>query len=158
MSAVLLALAAGCGSTTREEPTVSSALAAGLPRVVAPPSAIFTRSIDVRTSLEGSIKLIDRCQGPVAIDLGSKNPVLVSQHDYCGGSDWISKLGVGDAVRLTGDGIEPGLYVASELRYQARLKAKVGDLPASDVVLQTCVTKEKLVLVGLEKFEHLTTG
>ncbi|MCW2800777.1 MAG: hypothetical protein JWQ70_2249 [Aeromicrobium sp.] len=101
------------------------------------------------TQLAGAGVMLDACAGPIAIHLGPGRPILVAQHDYCGGTAWMPKLNLGDAVKLTGDGIYPGIYVVTEIRYQIRDEATVGDLPDADAVLQTCVTKKKLILVGL---------
>ena len=119
------------------------------------PKPRFTRTTYASANLEDSVRLIDACDGPVAINLGPSHPVLVAQHDYCGGSAWMSRLDMGDAVKLAGHGVKSGTYVVTEIRFQIRLKARVSDLPDTDVVLQTCLTEDtkKMVLVGLERFD-----
>lgn len=118
-----------------------------------PPKPKFTRTIYAATQLAGASVMLDACHGPIAVNLGKRRPVLVAEHNYCGGSAWMPKINLGDAVRLKGDGIEPGIYVVTEVRFQLRRKAKVRDLPEADAVLQTCVSKKKMVLVGLKKFD-----
>lgn len=127
------------------------------PKVVAvpapPPKPKFSRVTYASTVLDGSDALLDECKGPVAVRLGADRPVLVAEHDYCGGSTWISAVKVGDAVKLAGEGIEDGIFVVTSLTYETRHEVTVGDLPDADAVLQTCVTKTKLVLAGLERFD-----
>lgn len=114
------------------------------------PKTTYTRTIHATATIDSVDKQIDRCRGPVAV-LIQGGSVLVAEHDYCGGAAWIGKINVGQAVKLAGPGIDPGIYVADELRYELRGKAKVSDLPDYDVVLQTCVTKSELVLVGMTR-------
>ena len=59
---------------------------------------------------------------------------------------------------LSGPGVTPGTYVVDVLSYQLRGKAKVRDLPDSEVVLQTCVSKTKLVLVGMRRVDTLQSS
>jgi hypothetical protein len=121
------------------------------------PKPRFTRTMYASVKLPGASVMLDACDGPIAVDIGKKSTVLIAQHDYCGGSAWISKLGMGDAVALKGDGVTPGTYVVTEIRFQLRnAGATVGDLPKTDAVLQTCVSKTKMVLVGLEKLDPVT--
>lgn len=127
-----------------------------LPRVTAPPDPRFSRDIFAAADLDDSIRYIDKCAGPVAIDVGDDQPVLIAEHDYCGGSAWISELSDGDAVSLSGPGVNDGLYVVQRQKVETRGKADVGDLPAGDVVLQTCISKTELVLVGLTKYQAET--
>lgn len=94
--------------------------------------------------------MLDLCSGPVAIDLGSSYPLLVAEHDYCGGSAWISRLADGDVVELTGDGVDPGIFVVSAVEYGQRRVARFGDMPAATIVLQTCVSETKIIMVGLD--------
>src|SRR5688572_10980509 len=74
--------------------------------------AKFSRTIAKFTDLESVDPALDACAGPVAVHLGDDHPKLVAEHDYCGGSDWMPKLGPNDIVQLTGPGIEAGLYSA----------------------------------------------
>jgi len=120
------------------------------------PRPKFTRTIYAATHLAGASVMLDACAGPIAVDLGGSRPVLVAEHNYCGGSAWIPHVNMGDAVELKGDGIEPGTYVVTEIRFQLRHEAIVRDLPAADAVLQTCVTKEKMILVGLNRLDPVT--
>jgi hypothetical protein len=113
----------------------------------------FDRTMYASTQLAGSAAALDACKGPVAVDVGEEHPVLVVEHDYCGGSAWMPRLQPDDLVRLSGDGVVPGLYRVSALRYSPRYRTRVSDLPGTDiadVVLQTCVSKTSLVLVGLQ--------
>lgn len=152
--AVLLVVS-GCSaqttaSITRPPAQLQTAAIAEVTKPVAVPKPRFTRTMYAATQLAGAPVMLDACHGPIAIKLGDGQPVLVAQHDYCGGAAWIPKLNFGDGVRLKGDGVAPGIYVVTEIRYQIRKEATVGDLPDADAVLQTCVTKHKLILVGLD--------
>lgn len=113
------------------------------------PDARFSRTIDEVTDLDGVIPALDACAGPVAVDLGDDHPVLVAEHDYCGGSVWMPKLETDDVVGLKGPGVEPGLYTAVEIKLVDRYKSKVEDMPDGDVVLQTCISRTEMVLVAL---------
>lgn len=129
---------------------------AALPRVFRPfpahpPKPTYTRRIVDVTTLDVIEKRIDKCDGPVASPVLDGLTVLIAEHDYCGGMSWIGRIKVGQAVALSGPGVETGTYVADELRYELRGKATVADLPLADVVLQTCVTKTQLVLVGMHR-------
>jgi hypothetical protein len=150
----LLGVLSFSGQTTATASPPSSLQTASIPTVSGPPVKVpeprFTRTMYAATQLPGAGVMLDACHGPIAVDLVGNWPVLIVQHDYCGGSAWIPKLNYGDAVRLKGDGVVAGTYVVTELRYQLRGKAKVRDMPAADAVLQTCVTKHKLVLVALD--------
>lgn len=118
-----------------------------------PPEPRFSRTTYGNTNLEGSTAMLDECKGPVAVWLGEGRPTLVAEHDYCGGMFWMAKLKEGDAVKLDGKGVDDGIFVVTSLKYETRREVTVGDLPEADVVLQTCVTKTRLVLVGMERFE-----
>ena len=151
--AALLAVLSFSGETTASASLPSSLQTASIPSVSAPPVKVppprFTRTMYAATQMAGAGVMLDACHVPIAVDLVGNWPVLIAQHDYCGGSAWIPKLNNGDAVRLKGDGVVAGTYVVTEIRYQLRGKAKVRDMPDADAVLQTCVTKHKLILVGL---------
>lgn len=116
------------------------------------PEPRFSRTTYGATNLDGSTAMLDECKGPVAVWLGKNRPTLVAEHDYCGGSLWMSRLKEGDAVKLDGKGVDDGIFVVTGLTYETRNEVTVGDLPEADVVLQTCVTKTRLVLVGMERF------
>ena len=122
-------------------------------RYAPPPKAKFTRTTYAATDLDGSTALIDSCKGPIAVGLGAQRPTLIAEHDYCGGASWISKVKVGDAVQIGGEGVGDGIFVVTSLTYETRNEVTVGDLPDADAVLQTCVSASQLVLVGLERFE-----
>ena len=113
----------------------------------------FTRTTYAATDLAGATALLDVCKGPIAVRLGAQRPVLIAEHDYCGGSSWMSRVKIGDAVKIGGEGVDDGIFVVTSLKYETRNEVKVGDLPDADAVLQTCVTKTRLVLAGLERFE-----
>lgn len=117
------------------------------------PEPRFARTTYAATNLKGATPLLDACKGPVAVFLGVDKPTLIAEHDYCGGSSWMSKVKVGDAVRIDGEGVDDGIFVVTSLTYETRHEVKVGDLPDADAVLQTCVTKTRLVLAGLERYE-----
>ena len=111
--------------------------------------AKFSRSIAKYTDLESVEPALDACAGPVAVYLGDGKPRLVAEHDYCGGSDWMPKLDEDDVVQLTGRGVEAGLYRTESIKYVPRYDSTVDDMPDGDVVLQTCIDKKTMVLVGL---------
>ena len=111
--------------------------------------AKFSRRITRFTDLESADPALAACAGPVAVYLGDQRPRLVSEHDYCGGSDWMPKLDPDDVVQLTGPGVEAGLYTAETIKHVPRYESTINDLPDGDVVLQTCISKKTMVLVGL---------
>lgn len=117
------------------------------------PEPRFSRTTYGLTNLDGSTAMLDECKGPVAVWLGEDRPTLVAEHDYCGGMFWMAKLKEGDAVELSGKGVDDGIFVVTSLTYETRNEVTVGDLPEADVVLQTCVTETRLVLVGMERYE-----
>lgn len=119
--------------------------------------AKFTRSIAKFTDLDSVEPALDACAGPVAVYLGAEQPKLVAEHDYCGGSEWMPKLDTDDVVQLTGRGVEAGLYTAETIKYVSRYDSTVDDMPDGDVVLQTCIDKETIVLVGLRLVAPATT-
>ncbi|MGH3457269.1 hypothetical protein [Aeromicrobium sp.] len=112
--------------------------------------ARFSRTISRGADLGSADSALDACAGPVAVDLGESRPVLVAEHDYCGGSVWIPKLDAGDVVSLVGPGIRRGLYVADDIKLVPRDDSRVRDLPDAAVVLQTCISQTTMVLVGLQ--------
>lgn len=150
----LVCLLAGCSSASVDPPASAPEPAQTTTVTPAPPpSAKFSRTMFAASTLKQSTALIDQCQGPVAIQLQGDRPVLVAEHDYCGGSDWIPRLKTGDAVKLDGDGVAADTYVVTDIELAPRGISKVKDLPAGDIVLQTCISAEDLVLVALERFE-----
>lgn len=119
--------------------------------------AKYSRSIAKYTDLESVDPALDACAGPVAVYLGDGKPRLVAEHDYCGGSDWMPKLDEDDVVQLTGRGVEAGLYTTETIKYVPRYDSTVDDMPDGDVVLQTCIDKKTMVLVGLRLAAPTTT-
>jgi hypothetical protein len=122
-------------------------------RPVPPPKAKFVRTIYATSSLKHSEVMLDFCKGPIAIFVGYDRPVLVAEHDYCGGLEWMPKLKKGDAIKLSGDGVQDGTYVVTTIGHGIRNKTKVRELPDSDIVLQTCVSQNTMVLVGMDLFD-----
>jgi len=116
--------------------------------------AKFTRSIAKFTDLESVDPALDACAGPVAVYLGDGRPRLVAEHDYCGGSEWMPKLVTDDVVQLAGRGVIAGLYTTETIKYVPRYDSTLDDMPAGDVVLQTCIDKKTMVLVGLRLAAH----
>jgi hypothetical protein len=157
--AAVLLLTSGSGSTsvasgpTALETATLATIAAPAQPARPAPDPKFTRTIYATSTLARSELMLDFCRGPIAVDLGHDRPVLVAEHDFCGGSAWMPRLGEGDAVKLSGDGVEDGTYVVSTIEHAVRGQAKVRDLPDTDIVLQTCVTPKQMVLVGLDRFD-----
>lgn len=121
------------------------------------PEVKFTRTIYATSNLARSELMLDFCRGPIAIDVGEHRPVLVAEHDFCGGTAWMPKLAMGEAIKLSGDGVRDGIYVVTTIGNGIRGKTRVRDLPDADIVLQTCVTTDKTVLVGMELFDPTAT-
>lgn len=156
VGAALALLAAACSG--RDVPThgtshLESARLGEVQRVADPPKARFTRTTVAATSLADSTTALDACAGPVAVQLGDDRPVLVAEHDYCGGSAWISRLRRDDAVALDGVGVVADTYVVTGLETEHRGEARVRDLPAAHVVLQTCISPGEIVLVSLDRYQ-----
>ncbi|MEO6471073.1 MAG: hypothetical protein ABIR57_04420 [Aeromicrobium sp.] len=110
----------------------------------------FTHAIFTTSKLEEIEPKLDACKGPVAAHLESTPTVLVAEHDYCGGLAWMPHIRAGDTVELTGPGVIDGVYQAVVITHVARYVSKVRDLPSTDVVLQTCISKTRMLLVGLK--------
>ncbi|KAA1400416.1 hypothetical protein [Aeromicrobium ginsengisoli] len=125
-------------------------------RPAKPPKAKFVRTIFATSSLKRSEFMLDLCKGPIAVFVGDYRPRLIAEHDYCGGLAWIPKLGKGDAIKLSGDGVRDGTYVVKTIGHAPRNETKVRDLPHTDIVLQTCVSQNTMVLVGMDLFEPVT--
>lgn len=135
-------------------PTVlESANLSRISKPVPPPRAKFTRTIYATSNLKRADLMLDFCRGPIAIDVGDDRPVLVAEHDFCGGSAWIPKLKPGQAVKLSGSGVVRGTYIVSRVVLRDRGKTRVRDLPDADIVLQTCVSPQNMVLVGVDRFD-----
>ena len=160
VAALLLMLVAACATAAGSEGvggidgTGKAGFGEGVPNISAAPIAEFTRTIVAEATIETVDTMIDKCRGPVSVVLGPTQPTLVAEHDYCGGSEWIPELELGEATSLSGAGMEEGLYVATEIKTVPRHgNATVADLPVTDVVLQTCISKTEMILVGLTKFD-----
>jgi hypothetical protein len=147
-------------STSVPDPTAPTALQAAaldqVTRLAPPPRAKFVRTIFATSSLKRSELMLDFCKGPIAVFLGENRPRLIAEHDYCGGLEWIPKLAKGDAIKLSGDGVQDGTYVVTTIEHGIRNKTKVRDLPDTDIVLQTCVSHNTMVLVGMNLFDPVT--
>lgn len=162
--AVVVAAAAAVVTLTSASDTEAPSVAQGpsvlqtvrfdpLGKPVPVPKAKFTRTIYATSSLARSELMLDFCRGPIAVDVGDHRPVLVAEHDYCGGLDWMPKLAVGEAIKLSGGGVEDGIYVVKTIENGLRGKTRVSELPDADIVLQTCVTTDKTVLVAMDLFD-----
>src|SRR4051794_27253318 len=55
---------------------------------IPPPKAKFVRTIFATSTLKESALMLDFCKGPIAVELSAGRPVLVAEHDYCGGLTW----------------------------------------------------------------------
>lgn len=153
VAAGLLVVSAGCGSSAHTVPVSPHGFGASLPTVVRPPKVVFTRTMFATATITTVDKQIDKCRGQVSVPLGSNRPILVAEHDFCGGSARISRLDRGEAVYLSGPGLAADIYVVSEIKTVKRDgNATVRDLPHNDVVLQTCISKTGMALVGLSRF------
>lgn len=158
-AAGLLALVAGCGGSSVADVASFDEFGASMPTVVHPPKPVFTRTMFATATITTVDKQIDKCRGPVSVPLGGNQPVLVAEHDFCGGSVWIGRLHRGQAVNLSGPGVSSDIYVVAEIKTVKRDGgATVKDLPQQDIVLQTCISKTKMVLVGLSRFSPLRMG
>ena len=117
------------------------------------PKADVSRTMFAAATLSTFEPPLDACSGPVAIDVEEDGrPLLVSEHDYCGGASWIPGLGEGDVVKLGGPGVDPGLYEVQVVDTHQRRNVYIKDLrPEMDVVLQTCISSSQLILVGMTK-------
>lgn len=154
------ALLSGCTGSPAPSPGGGEQFAAArLPLLEAAPEPEPAPEPDVSRTMFAAATLssfagpLDACQGPVAIDVQEEGrPLLVSEHDYCGGAGWIPALGPGDTVELDGPGVDAGLYEVSVVDRHQRRDVYVKDLrPDADVVLQTCLSQTQLVLVALTK-------
>lgn len=155
IAASVVGLLVGCSTAPTDAPAAVPQSSPSVAAPATPPPAKFTRTMFAASTLQGSTDLIDRCQGPVAIQLRGDRPVLVAEHDYCGGEDWIPQLTTGDAVKLDGEGVSADTYIVTAIELAPRGVTKVKDLPGGDVVLQTCVSADELVLVSLERFDEV---
>ena len=156
-AAVLALTLLSSGSEPSPLPSAPTALqSATLDQVskpIPPPKPKFVRTIFATSSLKRSELMLDFCKGPIAIFVGEHRPRLIAEHDYCGGLAWIPKLDKGDAIKLSGDGVQDGTYVVTTLGHVPRRTTKVRDLPDTDIVLQTCISQNTMVLVGMDLFD-----
>jgi hypothetical protein len=118
--------------------------------------ARFARNTAKIIDLDSVESALDACAGPVAVMLGEDWPVLVAEHDYCGGSSWMPKLNTDDIVQLAGPGVIEGLYVTETIKHVPRYESKLSDMPDGDVVLQTCISRAEMILVGLRYVSQAT--
>jgi hypothetical protein len=118
--------------------------------------ARFARDIAKLVDLEHVDPALDACAGPVAVLLEGDWPVLVAEHDYCGGSSWMPRLNTNDVVQLSGPGVEQGLYLTETIKHVPRYDSKLSDLPDGDVVLQTCISRTEMVLIALQYVSKAT--
>lgn len=160
----MLALALALGLVTTgcsdPEPRDSSFGSAALDDVEGAPTEdapepTVSRTMAAAATLSTYGPPLDACDGPVAIDVEVEGrPLLVAEHDYCGGADWIPDLEAGDVVALDGDGVDDGLYRVDVVDEHARRQARVTDLrPEADVVLQTCISQTRLILVAATRID-----
>jgi hypothetical protein len=149
--ALTLLIPGSSSSPDHSGPTaIQTAMLGRVDEAVVPPKVKFVRTIFAASSLKDSDLMLDFCKGPIAVDVGADRPVLVAEHDYCGGLEWMPKLGKDDAIKLSGDGVEAGTYVVRTIQHAVRREATVRDLPDTDIVLQTCVSVDRMVLVGMD--------
>ena len=92
---------------------------------------------------------IDRCVGPVAITIPDA-PLLITEHDYCGGTGRIASLRKGDRVQVAGGGGVNGTYKVVSIRYVPKGSSTSVLRGLGAVVLQTCVGNS-VVLVGINR-------
>lgn len=159
-SAMLAVTLLSSGSDSPQTSTTPTAIQTAtldqITRPATPPKAKFVRTIFATSSLQRSEVMLDFCKGPIAVDVGDHRPVLVAEHDYCGGLEWVPKLGKGEAIKLSGDGVKDGTYVVKTIGHGIRGETKVRELPDTDIVLQTCVSQNTMILVGMDLFEPVT--
>jgi hypothetical protein len=98
-------------------------------------------------------RLLNRCDGPVAVRFDGIRPRLLAEHDYCGGR-WILGLERGDIVRLT-NGSLTGRYKVNDNIKVVRKGTSAGVLRGMGaVVAQTCRPDgDTLRLVGLSRID-----
>lgn len=153
LAVVLLAPGSGSSPASSAPTALESATLDPVTRPTPPPKAKFVRTIFATSSLRRSEFMLDFCKGPIAVFVGDHRPRLIAEHDYCGGLEWMPKLGKGDAIKLSGDGVKDGTYVVKTIGHAPRGgQSKVRDLPDTDIVLQTCISQNTMVLVGMDLF------
>ena len=92
---------------------------------------------------------LDRCIGPVAITIPDA-PLLIAEHDYCGGSARIASRHMGDRVHVTNGGAVNGTYKVVSIRHVPKGSSTSVLRGHGAVVLQTCVGNA-VVLVGINR-------
>lgn len=117
-------------------------------------AAAADRTVDVAyTAVASNMqRLLDRCDGPVAVTFDGIRQRLLAEHDYCGGR-WVLGLDRGDVVRIEGGNIG-GRYRAGEIKV-VRKGSSAGVLRGMGaVVAQTCRPDgDTLRLVGLSRID-----
>lgn len=152
--AVILLTSESSSPPASSAPTaLESATLDQVTRLTTPPKPKFVRTIFATSSLKRSEFMLDFCKGPIAVFVGDHRPRLIAEHDYCGGLAWIPKLDKGEAIKLSGDGVKDGTYVVTTIGHGIRNQTKVRELPDTDIVLQTCVSESKMILVGMDLFD-----
>lgn len=109
------------------------------------PAKLAARTIYIAGS--GGQELVDACIGPVHYTPTDAFAVFITEHDYCGGWDRFSGIGVGQTVTLAGY----GTYTA-HARGQVPLGGTTSDVSAvfggfPKAVLQTCIPGTNQMLV-----------
>lgn len=131
--------------TPKPRPAVVVPAAPAAPPAPAGPHYIHISEV---TDSGGAQSAIDACQGPVEVTWPS-DPTEIAQHNYCGGA-WFTSLTGGDEVIVSG-GTVAGTYVVNGARRYAAKGSSSSTLDGlGDLVLQTCVGNQ-LVLIGLSR-------
>lgn len=90
--------------------------------------------------------LVNRCSGPVAITGSVGLPLLIAEHNYCGGSGHIAARRIGQRVNVSGY----GTYRVVSRKNVVRGTSSDVIRGMGSIVLQTCVGST-INLVGLSK-------
>lgn len=137
------------------------AVAMLLPAAPTGPAATVEPGLELRASKSVRVayyagaytmqRLLDRCDGPVAVKFDGLRQRLLAQHDYCGGR-WILGLERGDIVTLS-NGNLAGRYRVNGSIKVVRKGTSAGVLRGmGNVVAQTCRPDGDTVrLVGLSR-------
>ena len=121
---------------TKPKPTVKK------PHVTRVPISQWATTDDMQRKL-------DRCIGPVAITIPDA-PLLIAEHDYCGGAARIASRRMGDRVHVTSGGGVNGTYKVVSIRRVPKGSSTSVLRGLGAVVLQTCVGNA-VVLVGINR-------
>jgi hypothetical protein len=137
------------------------ALAMLLPTAPTGPTATIEPGLELRASKSVRVayyagpytmqRLLDRCDGPVAVKFEGLRQRLLAQHDYCGGR-WILGLERGDTVTLSNGNLAGRYRVNGNIKV-VRKGTSAGVLRGmGNVVAQTCRPDGDTVrLVGLSR-------